>query len=98
MDEKQRFWNLARTSLQSFRNLNQNTDLKTAQTAIDAMRAELLQEAQVIDPNRRTNPYNLPSLHQDGWNDPTSIDQILSKLVYLANKWLTDGRPPVPIV
>ncbi len=78
--------------------MNQTTPLPDAQAAIAAMRAELLTEAQQIDPNRRTSPYNLPSLHQEGWGDSRNVDAILSKTVYLANKWLTDGRPPVPIV
>jgi hypothetical protein len=86
----QNFWNQTRMLLVNFRaTTNSGTDKPTALAGLEQ---RINSAATTLDPDRRTNPYNLPSLYQD------QMDAISSKAMYLANKWINDGMPPVPNV
>lgn len=80
----QQFWNEARLQLLSFR-ANQPA-------STEMLKARLEEGARRIDSNRRTSLYNLPSLYQVRFNE------IIGDALYVANKWLKDGKPQVPTV
>jgi hypothetical protein len=84
------FWNEARLQLISFRAGFDPTQPTDAQ--INVLKNQLESTARQIDTNRRTSLYNLPSLYQD------QMDATSSKTVYLATKWVKDGRPTVPTI
>lgn len=93
MDPITSFWNESRLQLLTFRaSLNSSSTADQKAAALQALQQRLQATEQTMDPNHRTSPYNLPSLYQE------QMDGILSKTMYLANKWLADGMPVVPNV
>lgn len=89
----QMYWSQARLLLVNFRatnNCSMSADEKAA--ALKTLAANLESSARSTDPNRRTSPYNLPSLYQD------QMTALASKTVFLATKWLSDGCPAVPAI
>jgi len=85
----QAFWNEARLQL-----LNFHAKPSSGDDAADlaALATRLESEARRIDTNRRTSPYNLPSLTQE------AMTKVIGDTMYVAKLWVKAGRPPVPTV
>lgn len=83
-----RFWGECRLQLLAFR--ASSGDGSTPDPA--ALKQKLMAQAVNFDPDRRTSPYNMKSILQD------QMDAMISNAVYLAAKWIKDGKPQTPTV
>lgn len=75
------FWNRARMALLNFRASQPQT--------VETFKQRLEEAARECDMNRRTSLYNLPSLYQVEFN------RIIGDALFVAAKWLKEGKPQV---